>query len=94
MENGITNGTSATEFAPKNTCTNAHVVTFLHRAEGTPAAKGESELAAAYPENAWYGNAVAWADTTELLSGTGSAFVATDNSPRANIVTYLYRNAK
>ena len=60
VENGITNGTSATEFAPKNTCTNAHVVTFLHRAEGTPASKGESELAAAYPENActaipWHG---------------------------------------
>ncbi len=32
VENGITNGTSDTTFSPGNTCTRAHVVTFLYRA--------------------------------------------------------------
>ena len=31
VENGITNGTSATTFAPEDTCTRAQVVTFLYR---------------------------------------------------------------
>ncbi|MBR2831456.1 MAG: S-layer homology domain-containing protein [Oscillospiraceae bacterium] len=34
VENGITNGTSDTTFSPGNTCTRAHVVTFLYRAMG------------------------------------------------------------
>ena len=33
VENGITNGTSATTFAPNNTCTRAQIVTFLYRAD-------------------------------------------------------------
>ena len=31
VEHGITNGMSATEFCPENTCTRAQVVTFLYR---------------------------------------------------------------
>jgi hypothetical protein len=31
VENGITNGTSATTFAPDDSCTRAHIVTFLYR---------------------------------------------------------------
>ncbi len=31
VENGITNGTSATTFAPNDSCTRAHIVTFLYR---------------------------------------------------------------
>ena len=34
VENGVTQGTSETAFSPANTCTRAHVVTFLHRAMG------------------------------------------------------------
>ena len=32
VDNGVTNGTSATTFEPNNTCTRAQIVTFLHRA--------------------------------------------------------------
>ena len=32
VENGITNGVSDTEFAPDQTCTRAHIVTFIERA--------------------------------------------------------------
>ena len=31
VENGITNGTSATTFAPNDTCTRGQIVTFLYR---------------------------------------------------------------
>ena len=90
-QNGITSGTTATAFSPNNTCTNGHVVTFLWRSNGEPAAAGTSSLANQFPNN-YYTAAVAWADTTGLLEGTGSAFNPNSMSPRSNIVTYLYRN--
>ncbi|MCF0151201.1 MAG: S-layer homology domain-containing protein [Firmicutes bacterium] len=37
VEQGITDGTSPTTFSPTNPCTNAHILTFIHRAVGTPA---------------------------------------------------------
>lgn len=89
-ENGITGGTSANTFSPGDTCSAAHVVTFLWRAEGQPSAVGDSALAAGYPGK-YYTGAVAWADSRGLLSGTGKAFQPKDPSPRADIVTYLYR---
>ena len=38
VENGITNGTSATAFSPNVTCTRAQIVTFLWRSQRSPAA--------------------------------------------------------
>nr|WP_302647677.1 hypothetical protein [uncultured Dysosmobacter sp.] len=32
MENGVTNGTTASTFSPSNGCTRAQIVTFLFRA--------------------------------------------------------------
>ena len=92
VENGITNGTTATTFGPKDTCTSGHVLTFLWRANGEPAAVGKSTLAAAN-DGKWYSKAVAWADTTGLLKDMGTAFSVADQSPRKDIVTYLYRDA-
>ena len=90
-ENDITTGASANTFDPSGTCTNGHVVTFLWRAEGEPAASGASSLAQSYPGK-YYTDAVAWADAGGLLADTGAAFNPASQSPRANIVTYLYRN--
>jgi len=91
-ENDITTGKTATSFNPGGTCTSAHVVTFLWRANNKPAASGSSSLANSYDSSAYYTKAVAWADTNGLLSGVGSAFSPGQTSPRANIVTYLYRD--
>ncbi|MBR3640776.1 MAG: S-layer homology domain-containing protein, partial [Oscillibacter sp.] len=92
VENGITNGTGATTFSPKNPCSRAHVLTFLHRAMGQPAAAGESALAAAYDEGAYYKSAVAWADAGGLLANmSGAPFSVSENCPRSDIVTYLFR---
>ncbi len=45
VENGITDGTSDTTFAPGTICTRAHGVTFLSRAAGTNTASGNSNFA-------------------------------------------------
>lgn len=89
VEQGITSGTSATTFSPSNTCTNAQVITFLWRAEGSPSASGNSALANSYG-NSYYTNAVAWADTCGVLAGTSAEFSADSACPRSNIVSYLY----
>ncbi len=93
IANNITAGTSKTTFSPDKTCTSAEVITFLYRANMKPAANGTSSVAQAYPGQ-WYTDAVAWADTTGLLAGVGAPFAPNNNSPRADIVTYLSRNAK
>ena len=90
VEQGITNGTTATTVAPSATGTRAQVLTFLWRAEGEPDANGTSTLAVPY-SGKYYHDAVAWADTYGMLSGMGGTFDATTNCPRSDIVTYLYR---
>lgn len=90
-ENGITAGDTTSTFGPYGTCTNGHVVTFLWRANGQPTASRESALADGFPED-YYTDAVAWADSSGLLADTGAAFSPVAESPRANIVTYLYRS--
>lgn len=89
LESGITTGNTPTTFNPWGTCTSGHVITFLWRAEGQPAASGSSGLAAANPGR-YYTSALAWAEGAGLLSG--SAFDPAGPSPRADIVTYLYRD--
>ena len=90
-ENDITSGTTATTFNPGGTCTGGHVVTFLWRADGKPSASGSSAIASANPGK-YFTDAVAWADSAGLLSGAGGTFSPSAQSPRANIVTYLYRD--
>lgn len=92
VEEGITSGTSATTFSPDATCSGGQVITFLWRANGTPAAKGESKLAAVNPGQ-YYTDAVAWAESTKLLEGTDIPFSPNSNTSRADIVTYLFRDA-
>ncbi|MBR5536837.1 MAG: S-layer homology domain-containing protein [Clostridia bacterium] len=84
VENGITNGTSATTFSPLDTCTSSQVVTFLWRANGQPAAEAAG--------TEWYAQAVAWANGKQLLDGTAVPFAPDNLAPRADIVTYLYRD--
>jgi len=78
VENGITLGTSATVFSPKNTCSTAHMITFLYRTLGIGS-------------DGWYKDAAAWAQNEGLLTGTGANVVPGENCPRANVVTFLYR---
>lgn len=90
VEQGITNGTSATTFSPDATVTRGQTVTFLWRNAGSPAASGASF--ADVSADAYYGTAVAWAASEGITSGTSATTFSPDNAcTRAQIVTFLYR---
>lgn len=91
VENGIIGGYENNIFRPDNTCTSGHVVTFLWRAQGKPEANCFSELDNLY-SGMYYTDAINWADCAGLLSGI--PFNPTVDSPRSEIVLYLYRNAQ
>lgn len=93
VENGITTGVSADCFAPGATVSRAQTVTFLYRANGSPAANGASFSDVAADE--YYANAVAWAVRSGITTGTGNGKF-TPNAPctRGQIVTFLYRSSK
>ncbi len=90
VEQGITNGTTATTFSPNATVTRGQTVAFLWRYAGSPEAGGSSftDVAA----DAYYATAVAWAAEEGITSGTtATTFNPHDPCTRAQIVTFLYR---
>ena len=90
VEKGITGGTSATTFSPDAVCTRAQVVTFLHRAEGSPKASGSSFNDV--DGGAYYADAVAWAVQNGVTAGTSATtFAPNATCTRAQVVTFLYR---
>ncbi len=92
LEKGITEGTSATTFGPKQVCTEKEIITMLWRANGKPAAAGRSELAISIGDS-YYTQAVAWADTYGFFAAARKEFTAHDPLVRANLVVYLHHNA-
>lgn len=92
VDNGITLGTSATTFSPNETCTRAHIVTFLWRFERCPAAGGENPFSDV-SSRAYYADAVLWAVERGITNGTSETTFGPDESAtRAQIVTFLYRD--
>ena len=90
VKEGITSGTSATTFAPDMTVTRGQTVTFLWRANGSPAVSGSNfgDVAA----DAYYASAVAWAVSEGVTSGTSATTFSPDAAcTRAQIVTFLFR---
>ncbi len=92
VENGITNGVSATEFAPYAVCNRAHVVTFLHRTLGMPDAGSDVNPFTDVREGDFYYEAVLWAVENGVTNGvTADTFAPADDCLRAHVVTFLYR---
>ena len=90
VENGITDGMTATEFAPDATCTRGQSVTFLYRALKGTAGSGASFGDVA--SGAFYADAVNWAVASNVTNGTSDTTFSPDAScTRAEIVTFLYR---
>ncbi len=90
VANGVTNGTTATTFAPEAPVTRAQAVTFQWRAAGSPEATGESfdDVAA----DAYYTGAVTWAVEEGITNGTSpTTFRPEAPVTRAQAVTFLYR---
>ena len=94
VEKGITSGTSATTFSPDMTVTRGQTVTFLHRANGSPAISGDSPFTDVAAD-AYYAAAVQWAVAEGVTSGTSATTFAPDAAcTRAQIVTFMYRDAQ
>ena len=94
VKSGITEGTSKTEFSPYMTCTRAQAVTFLWRAAGSPEPTSNANPFADVAVNAYYYKAVLWAVENGITTGTSdTAFDPDDTVTRAQIVTFLWRNA-
>ncbi len=92
VENGITSGTSATTFSPEKPCTRAQVVTFLHRAAGTPEPTETDNPFTDVSAGKFYYKAVLWAVEEGITAGaTASTFAPDKPCSRAQIVTFLYR---
>ena len=93
VENKVTTGTSATMFSPDATVTRGQSVTFLWKANNSPAAASASaftDVAA----SAYYASAVNWAVEKGVTSGmSATTFAPNSNCTRAQIVTFLYRAA-
>ena len=91
VENGITNGTSATTFAPDATCNRAQFATLLWRSQGKPSA-GTTNPFTDIEEDAYYTAAVLWAAENAITDGTSATtFSPYNNCTRAETVTFLYR---
>ena len=92
VENGITTGTGDGKFSPDATCTREQAVAFLYRASGSPAVSGGSAFSDV-AANAYYADAVAWAEKNGVTGGIGGGglFGSGNTCTRAQIVTFLYR---
>ena len=92
VENGITAGLTENTFGPNAVCNRAQVVTFLHRANGSPAPKNGENPFVDVKTADFFCAPVLWA----LENGVTAGIDATHFNPlgqcqRAQVVTFLYR---
>ena len=74
------------------TCTRAQVVTFLWRANGSPAPKSSANPFVDVDLNMWYGQAVLWAVEQGITKGVDAKHFAPDQGcTRGQVVTFLSR---
>lgn len=83
---GITDGDGANAFNPYGTCTNDHIITFLYRAAGKPAAG--SARPSFTIKNAWAADAINWAYSKGFIN---SNFEENTPCTRATAVDYMWR---
>ena len=95
VENGITQGTDDTHFAPDGICTRAQAVTFLWRAAGSPKPETRTMPFTDVPAGSYYYDAVLWAVENGIAKGTSdTTFSPNMTCTRAQIVAFLWRSEK
>ena len=93
VEEGITNGISATEFGPNTECNRAQVVTFLWRSAGSPEPKTTHHPFVDVQAGSFYEKAVLWAVETGITNGLDATHFGPNQScNRAQVVTFLWRS--
>lgn len=90
VEKSITGGTTATTFSPNNTCSTAHILTFLWRANGSPESKAANPFTD-IQEGAYYYGAALWAAEKGLVSG--ASFNANEPCTRAKTMEFMWKAA-
>ena len=89
-ENGITQGTSDTEFSPNTTVTRGQTVTFLYRMKGEKT-NDDNPFTDVLASDYYY-DSVLLAYENDITSGTSdTTFSPNDDCLRGQIVTFLYR---
>lgn len=92
VENGITNGTSATTFGSYANCNRAAVVTFLWRAAGSPEPKSSGNPFKDVKASDFFYKPVLWAVENGITNGVDAThFGPATDCNRAQVVTFLYR---
>lgn len=92
-ENGLFNGVSPTTFSPNSELTRAMLVTVLYRADNQPEVTDASKFADV-TEDAYYADAVAWAQANGIVNGVSETEFAPDAKiTREQIATIIYRYA-
>ena len=92
VEKGITNGLTADTFGPNTVCNRAQVVTFLHRANGSPEPERADSPFTDVAEGSFYEKAVLWALENNVTTGASdTTFNPNGQCLRAQVVTFLYR---
>ena len=88
----ITNGISATQFAPKNTVKRCECVTFLWRAMGCPEPKSAKNPFTDVQSGDYFYKPVLWAVENGITVGTTkTTFAPDDTLSTAHMITFLYR---
>ena len=94
VENEVTQGRSATTFAPEEPCKRSEVVTFLHRVQGNPVPSTVQSAFTDVQIDQFYTDAVAWAVENEISKGMGDGIFGVERvCTRAQVVTFLWRTA-
>ena len=88
VETNITSGTSKTTFSPNNTCSNAEILTFLWRANGSPEPTETNPFTEIKTTDYFY-KAALWATEKGLVSG--STFGANTDCTRAMTMEYMWK---
>ena len=90
VEKNITSGTSKTTFSPNNTCSNAEILTFLWRANGSPEPTAANPFDDIKATDYFY-KAALWAAEKGLVSG--STFGANTDCTCAMTMEYMWKAA-
>lgn len=90
---GLMNGVGGDRFDPSGTFTRAQLATVLYRMAGSPAVTGEDSFTDT-EDNAWYTNAVTWAEQNKVVNGIDNGqFGPKSATTQEQLVTMLYRDA-
>ena len=93
VDNNITTGAEGL-FAPGNSCTREHAITFLWRVAGSPQPKSMvSRFKDVTNKKSYSYKAIMWGTENGIITGSNGVFASGDPCTREQIVTMLWRVA-